>query len=365
MSSQNIDDLMDMFDDEPPQQAAPATPAQSPAAPAEQGIAPFATDVWRGAPAAGEPPRPWWRRAPSRKELAEQSRRAAIGQLTAPFHRSKAVLVGNVVGKAGKSTVASLLAAGFGHWSGRASLLLENSPTGTLRNRLETVPTQVHDVDELALHLPDLRGRPDALALLQNLYAVYQNQGRYGVILGRQEDTYPDVDGQLIRKAATLSRAEVSEIIRFAQRVWPFVVVDSGNNCADDAWWGSVDVADLLVLPTTWGGTEIEGATRILHELHKAQGRERQLAWTAVLVVTQPPGTQTNQANKANTATWCRQRGVPVVELPPDPAMAERDKPILWDALKPATHEAVLGLCAAVAERLHASDSPQPAPVPR
>ena len=313
-------------------------------------------ETWRTNLPPAQPRGSLLRRGPSRKELAEQARQRQLAILAQPMFQSKRILVGNIVGKAGKSTLTCLLAGGFAHWSGRGVVVVENSPTGMLRNRLEVVPNPIHDMDELAAALPFLRQRQDATVILQNMFAVKQHQGQFSVILGRQEDTVNDGTGQLICKQATLPRGDVAEILQLAGLAYSFVLIDSGNNCADEAWWGSVDKTDLLVLATTWGGSELDGAMRILHTLHDTG--ERRLAASAIMVATQPPGAPVNQANKVGITNWCRQYGIPVWEIPPDPAIADRAKPILWDTLNPTTRESLLGLCALVKERLHATDTP-------
>jgi len=348
MSNDDLSNMLDTFEPPPVDDEDPL----------EQTRDLFNVDIWRQQPQEDAvAKKPWWRRGPSPKQLAEMARQRDLKLLATPFKAStKRIVVANTSGKGGKTTLAVLMGAALGHWTGRSVLIVENGPTGTLRNRLESVPRPIHDMDELAKHLVELEGRPDASTIIQAVYAIWQNQGQFSVILGRQEMTEDNGTGQLVTKQPTLTRGEVARIVGLLGHIYPWLIIDSGNNACDEAWLGSVDVADLLLLPTTWGGTEMEGVITILKTLNETH--QEHLAWSSIVVVTQPPGMAVDPKNKANAMAFFQRQGVTVVEIPPDPAMAERDKPILWDQLSPVTHEAMLKLCATVVERLHTFDMP-------
>lgn len=338
----------------PPQPTPPAG-TLAPAAPPVPFGPDLVSSMWRP-PDAPPARRTWWRRGPSRKELAEQARQQDLAALAAPFAVEKRVCVANTAGRAGKTTASILLACGFGNWTGRGVVLVENGPTGSLRDRLETVPppAEIHTIDDLADALEDLKTRTDAGKIIQTYFTVWQNQGRFSVLIGRQKSTHDDGTGRLVAKEPTLSQDETQAIAGLLGQVYPITVFDNGNNDIDDAQLGAMSISDVVVLPITWGGIEINGALRVLQTLNDlGMGR---LAHSAIVVVTQPPGKTINEKNRQNATAWFRQYGIQMVEIPPDPAMAERDKPLFWHSLAPATHQAVLELCATIAYRFRTLD---------
>ena len=315
----------------------------------------------------GQPEEPagragWFHRHPSKKELAEQRRQNDIRQIAFPFapprkgvYRGKRVLVANLKGGVNKTLVACLIAAGFGQWSGKQVALVENSPTGSLRLRLEWVPAEPRTLTDLAETIATM-DPATAAGILQSQFMVWQNQGRFSALLGRVTDTRKDpATGEMVLLDPTITRGQTVDTLDLIARSYQFTIIDSANSLSDAQWLGSVDVADQLVIATTWDGEALEDAKRILRVLMET-GHEL-LAREAIIVESHAPGVLVNEENIKLAGDWFARYSWPVLHIPPDQNV-HNGKPIMWDELSMATHDATRELCAAIAARLQAHDNP-------
>jgi cellulose biosynthesis protein BcsQ len=299
----------------------------------------------------------FWRRGVSKKQEAEARRAKLLQTIGQPYYSTKFVAVGDPKGDAGKTWTSILLAAAFGQYSGKQIALLDNNPSGNLRTVIEYSPPAPLTINDMAEEITHIRSR-GGTDLSLNPYMLYQQQGRFHVLLSRIESTHEE-DGQRVLDAPTITEEQFCKVAQIVGGQYPITVIDSGNSYKDYPWRGAVSLVDAVVIPFNWDGDKVDGVKKLLHNLWET-GHEV-LAQQAILVETHAPGHVDNLKNKTEFTAWLEHNGLrkPMV-IPPDPVPV-RGEPVLWDRLSPATRDAALELCAAVSERFAANDTMRPA----
>lgn len=277
---------------------------------------------------------PWKRKALERQETERL--------IKLPTRTVKTVLVANTKGGSGKTPLAVMLAAAFGQVGGKQPVLIDNNPTGNLARRVNQMPPSALTIDDLAVNLEELENDPNRI----RDYLVWQADS-YHVLPARPRKLIELPDGTQALDRPTISQEEAAGVWNFCSQVSRLLIVDSGNNDADDAWRGMLPYADQLVVPVRWSSDFCKAAFEMLRTL-EATGYG-QLARNAIIVQTAP-----NDAYSKKRSRWAEnfnRVGLEVVGVPADPHLA-LNKNIVWDMLKQNTRDAVCELAANISARL-------------
>lgn len=280
---------------------------------------------------------PWRRKAYERQETQR------LMQL--PTRTTKTVLVANIKGGSGKTPLAVMLASAFGQIGGKQPVLIDNNPTGNLASRVNQMPAGALTIDDLAVRLNELEEDPNRI----RDYLVWQADS-YHVLPSRPRKVIELPDGTTKLDRPTITQEEVAGVWQACAQVSRLLIVDTGNNDADDAWRGMLPFADLLVVPVRWSSDFCKAAFDMLRTL-EATGY-RHLAESALIVRTAP--SDVYDKKRSQWADTFDRVGLEVVGVPADSHLALNET-IVWDMLKQNTRDAVCQLAANISQRLASS----------
>lgn len=276
------------------------------------------------------------RMAPSKEERAE---RADIHAVSQHWPGPRTIVIANGKGGAGKTPAAVLLSAVFARYGGAGVVAWDaNQTRGTLGWRTEQGP---HDATVLDL-LPQaehLLGTGAQSADLAH-YVHHQTADRYDVLRS-----------QPIKLAADqrVTPTDVDLIWNVVGKYYRLIFIDTGNDESDPVWLQVIEHADQVVVPTTTRADHAEAGALLLDALRTRDEHSRQLAETAVAIVTQADPRASSTDIKA-IVTGYQDLAREVVTIPHDPAIV--DGILQWDSLRPDTQRAWLRAAAAVAHGL-------------
>lgn len=277
---------------------------------------------------------PWQRKAVARQEIERI--------MKTPTRTVKTVLVANTKGGSGKTPLAVMLAAAFGQVAGRQPVLIDNNPTGNLASRVSQMPADALTIDDLALNLDAVEANPD----LVRDYLMWQPESYYA-LPSRPRKLIEQPDGSKVLDRPTISQAEAAGVWEACSKISRLLIIDSGNNDADDAWRGMLPFADLLVIPVRWSSDYCRAAFDMLRTLEATGYRE--LASKAIIVQTAP--TDVYARRRSNWEERFTRARLQVMKLPVEKHLALNAN-IVWDMLKQTTRDAVCELAATIATRL-------------
>ncbi|MFJ3883438.1 hypothetical protein ACIPW5_39065 [Streptomyces sp. NPDC090077] len=304
-----------------------AASAQAPAAPAEWG--------WRGllrrvsgglvAPAMGQ---------------AEAAHRAAVAGVQSSLAGPKTIVFVNP--KGGATTTTSTLMAGktFGTLRGGGVVAWDNNETrGTLGARARSAGhwnTARELLDNIDLFEHSATARIGDLGL----YLRGQGGAHFDVLAS---DERPEVTGHIDAR-------EVARLHRLFERFYRLVLIDTGNNMRAPNWLEAVRRADLLVVTTTVREDSASSALWMLDALEKSVFGPGRLKERTLTLLT-APAPSVDESMRAMMINMFGARTRAVLPIPYDAALVSGGV-VNYDRLSPATHNAWLFACAAMAEAL-------------
>ncbi|MCD1269773.1 AAA family ATPase [Microbacterium sp. MEC084] len=247
--------------------------------------------------------------------------------------RTAAVVNGK--GGVGKTMTTAMLAAVFARHGGGNVLAWDNNDTrGTLGWRTEQglYDTTVRDLLPAASQLLAPTAEISGIAR----FVHHQRVDRYDVLRSNPE---------LLATHQRIERTEFDTLMSVAARYYRLVFFDSGNDESAERWLRMVDSSYQLVIPTLAAPEPAESAALLLDALRERDERSRDLADSAIVVVTEsePRG----PAAAERVADGFRGTVREVLRIPFDPAL--KSGPLRFDSLRRATQDAWLRVAAAVA----------------
>jgi len=320
----------------------PSIPTTTPPAHAE----PQRMEVWERVTEKMEEEQPhrFMTRRKRRRLEAEEERKRDIAAITMRWTTPQTIVVHNPRGNTGKTTASILLSAAFGALGGQSVILLDANPRGNCAQRLEAPPQfRFNDILDAA---PSLR-TSDAIARIP-AFATHQPEGRFDAIPGMNTE-FVEHDGDTEIGRATITSDEFNLVWETLMRIYPLMVVDTGNNF-DAPTISALDKATALVIPVSWHKDNLDPAIKLLRDLD-TDHRFRDLGAKAVVVNMERIAEGIDQKRADLYGTAFEESGHTVVTIPCDPEIGARDK-ITWSRLMPDTQDGALKLAAAVSHRL-------------
>lgn len=306
---------------EPPTRASFITPTTDPTAP---------ITGWRGALSSlGITVKP------SPAEVARRDREAVVSRHWAGC---RTIAVVNGKGGVGKTMTTAMLAAVYARFGGGNVLAWDNNDTrGTLGWRTEQglYDTTVRDLLPAAATLLD----PTASVSDITRYVHHQSVDRYDVLRSNPE---------LLATDQRIAHTEFDLLMQVAARYYRLVISDSGNDESAERWLRMIDSSYQLVIPTLAAPEPAESAALLLDALRQRDERSAALASHAIVVVTQSEPARRADLDRIVDGFAPHVRAV--ATIPFDPAL--KSGPLRFDALRPATRDAWVGVAAHAAERL-------------
>lgn len=281
-----------------------------------------------------------WRGAlglqPGQRELDERADRASI---CTPFGRPVTIVVADPRGGSGKTTSSLLLAGAFGTARGGGVLALENHELrGTMHLRTDAHASSSTIRELLAAHQA-AEMSPDTLRLGDmSKYVRHQVAGQYDVLVSATNL------GRALRKE------EFDQVHQLAARLYWVIIVDTANNESAENWQAAIAKADALLVPLKWRNDYSLPAIEMLEELQAAGPAEADLVTRAVVVASHGQGDLDSRC-RAQLLPYFEKRTQAVIEIPPDPHIAEGNA-ILHDQLKPLTRRRAMRMAAEVAKAI-------------
>lgn len=268
------------------------------------------------------------------------------------------VLIGvaNVRGGVGKTTSTIALASALGFHRGGGVAVADIWPRGNIGSQTVDHGSRLSIVDFVE-DLPQLLA-PTTRAGDVASYLRFQPSGKFGVLAAPEEIVAEDDTGAVRMMRSTMTGHQVHGVIEVLQRFHQIVLVDSGNNDADEAWRAAVERMDQLVIPVRWTKDAVTGAAQVLETLTDTGYEE--LASSAILVATHGRA----DLDKVPAATARQRReffleaGHTIIDLPSDPLIAAKGV-IEFDGLHETTRRAALRLGAAVMDRVATRPRPR------
>ncbi|GAA1738778.1 AAA family ATPase [Microbacterium paludicola] len=247
--------------------------------------------------------------------------------------RSAAVVNGK--GGVGKTMTTAMLAAVFARHGGGNVLAWDNNDTrGTLGWRTEQglYDTTVRDLLPAASQLLAPTAEISGIAR----FVHHQRVDRYDVLRSNPE---------LLATHQRIARTEFDTLMSVAARYYRLVFFDSGNDESAERWLRMVDSSYQLVVPTLAAPEPAESAALLLDALRERDERSRDLADSAIVVVTESEPSRPAAAE--SIADGFRGTVREVLRIPFDPAL--KSGPLRFDVLRRTTQDAWLRVAAAVA----------------
>lgn len=261
---------------------------------------------------------------------AESRLREQMRRIKTPLPGPHSVLVSSIKGGVGKTTVSAVLGLALAEYQGKHVIAMDANPdAGTLGDRL-VGPTQAGKITvrNLLDNLADIRSATD-------LSGYTHLAGRLHVLTSEQ----------LPEPGEMFSAADYEAALRLVSLYFQAIVTDSGTGIMHSAMQGALHHADSLVIvaaPTIDAASRAESTFQWL----VSHGYQH-LTEDAVVVMSYDRHSPDVDDEKVTNVF--RERCRAVVKLPPDPHL-QAGGIIDFDALTPATRDAVLELAAVVAE---------------
>lgn len=290
-----------------------------------------ATQGWRGVAT-----RLGLRLSPSAQERSEREDVHAVSQ---HWPGPRTIIVANGKGGSGKTPTTVLLSAVFARYGGAGVVAWDaNQTRGTLGWRTEQGP---HDATVLDL-LPEAERLLGTGAQSADLAHFVHHQTR---------DRYDVLRSQPIQLAADqrVTPGDVDLIWNVVGKYYRLIFIDTGNDESDPVWLEAIEHADQIVVPTTTRADHAEAGALLLDALRGRDEHSRQLADTAIAVITQADP-RASKTDLDSIVTGYQDLAREVITIPHDPALV--DGVIQWDSLRPATQRAWLRAAAGVARGL-------------
>ena len=260
------------------------------------------------------------------------------------------VVVANPAGSARKTTTAALLAGAFGTMTPSPPALIDASPTGNLRDRLEVAGPPMGTLADVVDHLDEYDGQDPLWAAR---WLTWQPSSRFQALASRLEDTIVTEDGQVTLADATVPQFAFVKVIEAVGRMHRIIVVDMGNSLRDAVWRGAMEVAEVLVVPTDWSDKACRGAARLMSTLTRT-GRA-DLVHTAVLFGGGAGRWSTTRSPaRRDLEELCRSEGVATLECPYAKTLVSG--PVVFPDQPAPVRQAGLRLASAVWERFAARE---------
>jgi cellulose biosynthesis protein BcsQ len=275
----------------------------------------------------------------------EAARQRKIQAVAARWSSCKTVTVHNGRGQAGKTTAAILLAGAFGVFGNQSPVLLDANPRGNFAMRLEG-PSATR-LNRLLADVPYLR-TANALSHIR-WYAIYQTEAHFDAIPGMETEFIRATDGTTRIGRPTITANDFGMIWETLMRVYPLMIVDTGNNL-DEPTIAALKMSNVLVIPVSWHKDTLDPAISLLQDLDR-DDRLRGLAAKAIIVNLDRIGDPVNTHLASLYQQAFTDSGHTVITIPQDPEIGARDH-IHWSKLLPQTQNAALSLAAAVAHQL-------------
>lgn len=353
-----VDEPVDEPEDEPEDEpvvdvpevnaATEPAPARAEAAPRREAESlPTAADFHASKPKPQEQPAEvGWRGALNRLGFrlaptdAERAERTDTGDVQRGVTSHKTVMVANLKGGAGKTTLTYLLAALLGRVRGGTVLAWDNNENrGTLAHRSPYEPnTRATAIDLLAAMTA--RHSIESANDLVN-YTRPQGGNKFDILASQnQGGTRPVIDGDGFTRLHRLLRS-----------FYRMVVVDTGNASNASTWQATAAAADLFVIVCENAEDSAQTAADTLDLLRHAGYGEK--VENSVVVVMDTRRSQNTGQRAEDAARLDRIRShfsehVRAVQVLPWEESLQNGAWIDWDALSPRMHRAMLATAADV-----------------
>lgn len=261
---------------------------------------------------------------------AEVRLREQLERIRTPLHGPHSTVVASIKGGVGKTTVASVLGLALAEYRGDRVIAIDANPdAGTLGDRLVGEKLAADStVRNLLDDMHKIRSSTDL--------ARYTHLARRLQVLTSEQD--PET-------SEMFSADDYEKVLRLLARFHEAIITDSGTGVVHSAMQGTLAHADSLVIV---GAPTHDGASRARKTLHwlATHGHEA-LVDHAVVVISRDRNSP--QVNEPVIRDYFTARCRAVIELPPDPHLQAGSR-IDFDALTPATRDAVLELAATIGE---------------
>lgn len=293
-----------------------------------------ASEGWRGA--ARQITGGRLRLAPGRIERAHRDR---IRRIQKPLGGPKTIVVVNPKGGAHKTTSALQLAQKFGTLRGGGVAFYDDNESRASAAWRAMPGSHSRTVDELLQRLRDYRSNPiQGIADLDD-YVRSQGPANFDLLAAAEPDDP--------LKPKHIPASDVDSVHATLSRFYRVIIIDTGNTMHAPNWGAAVLRADQLVIVSNIREDTALSAGWLAQALQRA-GREELLS-TAVTVLSAPVATQRDLHKQFREHFAKLTRAV--FTVPFDPALDD-GRPIDYNALSDATHEAWLEVAAAVADGL-------------
>ncbi len=263
--------------------------------------------------------------------LTERQRHEWLRRIRRQLPGYHQIAVTSLKGGVGKTTISACIGLALARHRGDRVIVLDANPdAGTLADRL---------TGEVSVTVRDLL---DNLATVRSLTDV----GRYTSLAGRLHVLASEQDPA---RSEAFNRAEYEDVCAVLSRFYNLIITDSGTGLVHSAMEGTLALADSLVVV---GAPTVDAASRASKTLDwlVAHGYQSNVAKAVVVLSCDRVSGDVDAARiREHFAARCRT----VVEIPHDPHLALGGR-IELSKLRPATHDAVLELTAALADRFSA-----------
>lgn len=320
-------------------------------APAGSGHKPTAEDFYTAKPQGHEAPaKNGWRGfinsfglslAPSNDELEE---RRAKEKIQRGLKSHKTIMVANLKGGAGKTTIAYLLSSVLGRVRGGTVLAWDNNENrGTLAYRSAVKANTTNTAIDLLHEMSFFENSGQSAELIN--FVRPQGENKFDVLASQHQGS----DKPVINGEGFLS---LHEILRSFYRM---IVVDTGNASNASTWQAAAQTADELVIVCGNAEDSAQTAAETIDALIKKGYQDKVANSVAVVIDTNRSGDKAKRSADAERLERIEQhlgQHVRSVYVVPWERSLEQGGAIEWDQLSPKTHRALLNLSAAVIDGL-------------
>ena len=265
-----------------------------------------------------------------------------------PWTDVRTIMVANTKGESGKTPLALTMAAAFSECRGGGVGFMDNDPTGSSAQRIQPPRGHSFTLDDVVDQLDWLErsgaSRNDLLRFMR-----FQADGNFYGLVARTRATRRTSAGDVEMSAPTITREQFRRVWTLLQANFQPVILDAGNNDADDPWRAALEVTDQLVVPVRWAADHCSAATQML--LGLAESGYEHLAESAIIVSTWPPKELVDKQRMRSYSDQFKAWGNPILHLPPDPHIDSRTV-IDWSRLLPATRAAAIHIAAEITRSL-------------
>lgn len=291
---------------------------------------------------------PWWERfgIGGKERRRRDAERRLRRQLTQPLPRPVVIAVANTKGSSSKTPTVAGLASALGVERGGV-VALDLWLRGNLGERTvshgSSMSTQDFRDALNVLSAPDARGGDVAR------YLRYQPSGKFSVLAAPASIVEDDGAGEVALMDASIPAHEVKRMLHVLTRFHQVVIVDTGNNDADEAWRAALEWVDVLVVPVKYHPDHLRQGAQLLETLTDTGYAD--LASRAIVVASHSAADLAKVKPEVRTGVkeYWTTRGHQVHEITPDPLIATNGV-IEWDDLTDPTKAAYRSLGGSVIE---------------